>query len=99
MIKDILDHHGDLIESENFNTIQKPISFKLSDIHNAIGEYIDEYKYRCADNYMECIRGIRRSIGIFNIYGRIVHKKAKGCSHFYKMLSTHDKRWVGWSMQ
>ena len=99
MIKDILTHQGDLKESEDYNTIQKPISFKFSAIHNAIGEYIDEYKYRCMDNYMECIKGMKPSIGIYNIYGRIVHKNAKGCSHFYKMLSTHDKkRWMGWPM-
>ena len=44
---------------------------------------------------MECIRGIKPSIGVFNIYGRIVHKKAKGCSHFYELLSTHDRS-DGW---
>ena len=82
MVKDILNHQGDLKEIENYNTLQKPISFELSAIHNAIGEFIDEYKYRCADNFAECIRGIKPSIGIYNIYGRIVHKKAKGCSYF-----------------
>ena len=72
--------------------LQKPAFFELSAIQNAISDYIEEYRYRCLDNYMECIKGIKPSIGIYNIYGRIVHKKAKGCSHFYKMLSTHDKK-------
>ena len=44
---------------------------------------------------MECTRGIKPNIGMFNIYGRIVHKKAKGCSHFYKLLCAHDKK-DGW---
>ena len=44
---------------------------------------------------MECIRGIKPNIGVFNIYGRIVHKKAKGCSYFYKLLCAHDKQ-DGW---
>ena len=39
--------------------------------------------------------GIKPSIGIYNIYGRIVYRKAKGCSHFYKMLCAHDKK-DGW---
>ena len=95
MIRDILDHQGDLKESKSYNTLQKPILFELIAIHNAIGEYIDEYKYRCADNFAECIRGIGPCIGIYNIYGRIVHKKAKGCYYFYKILSTHDRK-DGW---
>ena len=60
-----------------------------------IEDYIDEYKYRCGDNYTECIKGIKPSIGIYNIYGRIVYRKAKGCSHLYKMLCAHDKK-DGW---
>ena len=92
MIEDILTHHGDWKVSENYNMLQKPAFFELSAIQNAIGDYIEEYKYRCLDNYMECIRGIKPSIGIYNIYGRIVHKKAKGCSHFYKTLAHMTKK-------
>ena len=54
-----------------------------SAIRDAISDFIEEYKYRCGCNYMECIRGISPSIGIYNVYGRIVHKKAKGCAHNY----------------
>ena len=42
---------------------------------------------------MESIRDIKPSIGNYNIYGHIVHKKARGCSHFYKLLSAHDKNY------
>ena len=44
---------------------------------------------------MECIRKIKPNIGVFNIYGRIVHKRAKGCSYFYELLSANDKQ-DGW---
>ena len=30
-----------------------------------------------------------------NAYGQIVHRKAKGCSNLYKLLSFHDKK-DGW---
>ena len=30
-----------------------------------------------------------------NACGRIIHKKAKGCSNFYKLLSSNDKK-DGW---
>ena len=44
---------------------------------------------------MESIRDVRPSISNYIIYGRIVHKKTRGCAHFYKLLSMHDKN-VGW---
>ena len=69
MIKDILSYQGDLKEIKDYNMVQRPAFFELSAIHNAIGEYIEEYKYRYMDNYMECIKGIKPCIGIFNIYG------------------------------
>ena len=31
----------------------------------------------------------------FNAYGRIIHRKAKGCSNFYKLLSFEEKT-DGW---
>ena len=36
-------------------------------------------------------------MGTFNIYGRIVAKKAKGCSYFYELLCANAKT-DGWVM-
>ena len=44
---------------------------------------------------MECIRGIKPNIGVFNIHGRIVHKKVKGCSHFYELSHDRSDGWDG----
>ena len=38
---------------------------------------------------------IRRTINHYNIYGRIVTKKSKGCSHFYDLLNLNAKK-DGW---
>ena len=38
---------------------------------------------------------MRQKIGTFNLYGRIVTKKAKGCSFFYELLSANAKK-DGW---
>ena len=40
---------------------------------------------------MDCVREIKPTISNHNIYGRIVYKKEKGCSHFYKFLCANDK--------
>ena len=77
MIKDILTHHGEWKEIKDFNNMQKPAFFELSALKNAISDYIEEYKYQCGNNYMDCIRGIKPNIGVFNMYGHIVHKKQK----------------------
>ena len=34
-------------------------------------------------------------IGIYNIYGRIVFRKSKGCAYYYKLPNAH-KRYDGW---
>ena len=90
-----MTHHGHWKEVKDYTTIQKPAFFELSALKCAISDYIEEYKYRCGNNYMECIRGIKPNICVFNINGRIVHKKAKGCSHFYEVLGAHDRS-DGW---
>ena len=40
---------------------------------------------------MDCVRDIKPTISNYNIYGRIVNKKEKGCTHFYKLLCANDK--------
>ena len=52
-------------------------------------------QYLCGKTRAECFREIKPQIENMNAYGRIVHKKAKGCSNFYKLLSFNDKK-DGW---
>ena len=58
---------------------------EISAIKNAIGEFISQYV--CGRTHVECFRDI--------VCGQIIHKKVKGCSYFYKLLSLHDKK-DGW---
>ena len=48
-----------------------------------------------ANTCKPCVSNL--SSGEFNVYGRIVTKRKKGCSHFYALLNTHAKR-DGWKM-
>ena len=45
---------------------------------------------------MDCVCEIKPTISNYNIYGRFVYKKVKGCSHFYKLLCANDKN-DGWA--
>ena len=51
--------------------------------------------YTCGKTREGCLRVIGAESGNFNAYGRIIHKKARGCSTFYKLLSYEDKK-DGW---
>ena len=46
MIKDILTHHGDWKDVNDYHTAQKPAFFELSALKQAIDNYIAEYKYK-----------------------------------------------------
>ena len=86
MIKDVLKCIGDWKTTEDYPHGQRPVFFELTALKNAIGVYISEYKNRCGKAYVDCIREIKPAISNYNIYGRIVYKNAKGCSHFYKLV-------------
>ena len=77
MIKDVLNNWGDWKQSNGYTDGQKPVFFfELSALNNAIGEYISQSQYICGRTHMESIRDIKPSISNYNIYGRIVNKKA-----------------------
>ena len=41
------------------------------------------------------LKKTRETLEIYNVYGRIVTKKPKGCSYYYELLSAHSKK-DGW---
>ena len=65
---------GDWKSTDDYTHGQGPVFFELTALKNAIGDYISEYKNRCDKAYVEN----KPVISNYNIYGRIVFKKAKG---------------------
>ena len=57
-----------------------------------MGEFTASCQYLCGKTRAECYRDIEPQIGNMNAYGKIIHRKAEGCSKFYKLLSFHDKK-------
>ena len=96
MIKDVLNDQGDWKSVNDYIHRQRPVFYELTALKNAIGDYISEFKNKCERAYVDCIRDNKPVISNFNVYGWIVHKKAKGCSHFYKLLCAYDKN-NGWA--
>ena len=69
--------------------------FEIIAIENALGDFTTCCQNDCGKTREGCLRVIGTEIGNFNSYGKIVHKKARGCSTFYKLLSYKDKK-DGW---
>ena len=86
MIKDVLNDIGDSKSTTDYIQGQCPVFFQLTALKNAIEDYISEYKNRCGRTYMDCIGETRPTISNYNIYGQIVYKKAKCCSHLAGQL-------------
>ena len=95
MIKDVLNNMGDWKMTSDFTHGQKPVFYELCALKNAISDYISQSQYICDRMHVECLREIQPTLSNYNIYGRMVHKKVEGCSHFYKLLSAYDKN-DGW---
>ena len=94
-INDILDKNGNFKKPEEYLIGKRPVFYENSAIENALGEFIKQCQYLCGKTGVEWHRQIKPPISNMNAYGRIVHRKAKGCSNFYNLLSFHDKK-DGW---
>ena len=56
----------------------------------AIGRKVNYLKTFCNDDFVKLLLGIKPRIGLYNVYGQIVFKKAKGFAYFYKLLNVSN---------
>ena len=84
-----------LKKTEDYPLKKRPVFYENTAIENALGDFTSSCQYTCGRTREGCLRVIGAEIGNFNAYGRIVHKKEKGCSTFYKLLDYESKK-DGW---
>ena len=89
---DILDENENLKKIEEYPLVKRPVFYENSAIENTFGEFITQCQYLSGKTSVECFIDNKHQKGNMNAQGRIVHRKAKGCSSFYKLLSFHDKK-------
>ena len=66
---------------------KKPLEMDLNASKNAIKEKLARSRVRAFGDRPDLgIRECRPALNLFNIYGRIVFKKRKGCAHYYILL-------------
>ena len=91
-LNDILNSDSNFKKIEDYPSYKKASFFKNIAIENAVGDFMTCCQYTCSKTREGCLRVIGAESRNFNAYGRIVHKKARGCSIFYKLLSYEDKK-------
>ena len=74
---------------------KRPLEFEYKELRKTLTDFLDTYSGgRLWAN--SCKLGITSdNVRSYNIYGRLVTKRKKGCSHFYSLLNVNAKR-DGW---
>ena len=61
---------------------------ELNALKNGIQEKLARLRMRAFGDRLDLgIRELRPALNLFNIYGRIVFEKRKGCAHYYRLLN------------
>ena len=55
-------------------------------IKNALTRKMDYLKTYSRADFEKLLLTIRPQISIYNVYGRIIFKRYKGCTYYYKIL-------------
>ena len=78
MVHQVLDKDGEIKQLDDLTTLVRPM----------LMEYLKTF---CMADFKRLLLAIRPKIGIFNVYGRIMFRKKKGCLYFYKLLTACKK--------
>ena len=73
----------------------KTVSFELNELNKTLKNFLELSLGEERGLEGGWLNKIRQKIGTFNLYGRIVTKKAKGCSFYHELLSANAKK-DGW---
>ena len=91
-LNSIIDDKGNLMCIDRIRSVRKPFNYEYNALRVVTKDFLDIYaggrlgaNRRYGDNMN----------GAYNIYGRIVTKRKKGCNFFYSLLNAHAKS-DGW---
>ena len=94
-INNILSRDGNFKKTDDYPPGKRPVFLKNIAIEYALSDFTTSCQKLCGKTVKGCLRVIETKIENMNAYGRIVHKKARGCSNFYMLLSFEDRK-EGW---
>ena len=79
---DIIDSSGNFRDLDRIDDNRRPFEYEYSELRKTLKDFLDIYSGgRLGAN--SCRPGVPDNIDeSFNVYGRLVTKRKKGCSHF-----------------
>ena len=95
-LSSIIDKNGNFIGIGEVRGCRKPYEYEFNALKKVTKDFLDVYSGgRLGANRVHG-GGIRHMNEDYNVYGRLVTKRKKGCSFFYSLLNAHAKA-DGWS--
>ena len=92
---EILESNGSFRELSGISGDRKPMIFEYDELKRTLTDFVGIYfGGRLGANNCRLVRSNEYGRG-YNIYGRLVTKKKKGCSIYYALLNVNAKR-DGW---
>ena len=87
-----LDANGKIKDWDKFTGTKRPLSFEMEEIKKTLTDYVESASGKGQGHESGWLTKIRRTVHHYNLYGRIVTKKSKGCSYFYELLNLNAKK-------
>ena len=95
MINVLLNVNAKVKESNEFYGQRKPVGFEIYELkmtlNNFLGSFLDDGRGLEGG----WLTKVRDTIELYNIYGKTITKKPKGCSHYYNLLNANSRK-DGW---
>ena len=92
----IVDDKGNFHELDKLICPRRPFDFEFRALKTTVKDFIDVYSGgKLGVNIGRGIKSKSTDNG-YNIYGRLVTRRKKGCAYYYTMLNTHAKT-DGWT--
>merc|ERR1711888_560015 len=94
-LNDIIDKNGNFKRLEDISEDRKPLEFEYKELRRTLTDFIDIYSGGRLGANSAKLGVTNDSAGAYNVYGRLITKRKKGCSHYYGLLNVNSKR-DGW---
>ena len=94
-LNSIIDDSGNFINIDNVRCHRKPYDFEFNALKNATKDFLEVYSGGKLGANIGRGNKTGHTNADYNIYGRLVTKRKKGCAFYYSLLNTHAKS-DGW---
>ena len=94
-LNDIIDRSGRFKRIEDITNIRKPLEFEYREIRRTLTDFTSIYSGGRLGANSAKLGTNSDCVSNFNIYGRLITKRKRGCSYYYSLLNANAKK-DGW---